>query len=678
MLAWMKKDSFLAWAITPAVLTVFVLWYQFGFSLGGMLEEWDVLYLIQNHPDFWNSFPGHTLSAEFAARPLQSLPHFLAHQISANSFLGFHMVLMAAVLMRVIGAASLGYFLFGNRAYAAAFGMLSFVFPADTQQFEFRTFHISVAVGMMVWAAACSVRAFRASSPLDRWSSLSAATVLACVAVMIYEPVATLYLIAPVLLFARDGFRSFFAMLRSKLALTAAWCTGPVVNAAYLYYAIAIFRSSYQVSASGGNLSKAFAHNFHYLIDSAAYRVFYDAWVSTWWILATQIVHFKFLTATAVALIVGLVWLSHRQQSHFPTSRCIRYVFAGLIVAAAGYIPFMASEAHMQITQRTFIAVAPGATLLVISVLAYLFQRIAIAGVIAAACVVFAGFVAQMYQFDHYTRDYTNVVRPYTAMLTDRTDQAKRVHLIFDRTGFGGHLNGMYESKVQYGAIVRLRTDIGRSFLCLGNPQSPYLPSADCSLKDGTWTVRRTAGTVDKFQASDVQVIEMGPDFDRSYQSRDKTWHDMGTFNELKSMFVIPAADSYRCTADSMWGYSGFCRGEGWTDGIFYHVLFKHQNWFAAIHPSANLLFSLTPARTDYTFRVNLFGGMDISMADTMRVAVNGHLVSLQKSGPVSYTTDVPAAAMRSGQNVITFDDVLPAGRDLGLPVVSVELTPKK
>ncbi|MGA7814438.1 MAG: hypothetical protein WCA53_16230, partial [Caballeronia sp.] len=450
--------------------------------------------MMQSHPSFWNSFPGQLMADKFAARPLQILPHFIARQISSDSFLGFHIVLMAGCVLRVIGGAWLGNFLFRNKAYAAAFGLLCFVYPADTQQFEFRTVHIMFSVGLMVFGSACTVSALTANTAAKRWAALVTSTICSCVAVLIYEPFITLYLIAPLALLSRDGFRSFIRLVIRRKAIVAASLIAPLANAAYLFYAIVLFKSSYQVSASGGSMTGAIVHNLHYLIDSDAYRVFYDAWVSTWWILTTQIVHYRFIVFTGIVLLLALLLLTKRASNAVPLSQTARYVLSGLILVVVGYLPFMVAESHMVINQRTFMSVAPGASLIVIAVIAQICRRSNATGIVFAAGFIFFGFVAQLYQFDKYTRDYTGIVLPYTSMLADQTDPAKQVHLVFDKTGLGGHLNGMYESKVRYAAIVRRNQNIGITELCMDESQTAQLPFSNCTLKDGNWVVRSSAG----------------------------------------------------------------------------------------------------------------------------------------------------------------------------------------
>ncbi|MEX3931240.1 hypothetical protein AB4Y32_05365 [Paraburkholderia phymatum] len=676
MTQWFSRKSFVAWGSLPALFTVFVIWYPFGLSLGAMLEEWDILYLIQKHPDFWNSFPGHLLSDKFAARPMQTLPHYIAHLISANSFEGFHLILMVAVLMRIMSAAAIGHYLFRNRAYAAAFGVMAFVFPADTQQFEFRTFHITVAVGMMVCSAACTIRAFEAPSAGNRWLSLVVGSVLACMAVMIYEPALTLYAIAPAVMLAREGFRPFFAQIRLNKPLSIAWIVAPLINAAYLFYAIVIYQSSYQVNASGQGMGHSVIHNLHYLIGSAAYRVFFDTWVSMFWILG-QIAHPGYIALISAACIIGMLLLTDTQTRAVSFALVARYWVTGLLLIVAAYLPYMVAETHMRITQRTFMAGAPGASLVLIAMIAWLFQRRPFVGTVAAAVFVMLGIVAQLYQFDKYTRDYVSVVRPYTSELADRIDLSKKVHLVFDRTGFGGHLNGIYSTKVQTSPTVRLRQNAGISVMCLDSQQlSSADPFAACTLSDGKWTVRDAGQPPTSYPAAETQVITMGPGFDNTYRSVGSAWRDQGSFKISRSMFKTDDPHAYHCEADSMWGYSGYCRGEGWTDGIFDHSRFVHQNWFSAYRTDPTLIFQLTPVARPYELRLDLFGLMDDSMTVTMHVTVNDSAVSMRKIGPLTYVGTVPTSSLETGQNVIAFDGALPPGRSLGLSLVGASLTP--
>ena len=232
------SDSFLIWGVVPALFLVAAIWYPFGFAAGGLLEEWDLLYLFDQHGVLWSAFPGQPTSELFAARPLSVLPFALARSIDARSFLGFHAVLMVACVVKVLGGASIGYFLFRNRVCAAALGMLFLVFPADTQQISLRTIHINLAIALMVAGTALALRGMCADRSSSRWAALLLAVLCCLVGAWIYEPALTLYTLLPLLLLARFGFKGVWWLLVRRRKYFATWLAGVLINAAYLYYAI--------------------------------------------------------------------------------------------------------------------------------------------------------------------------------------------------------------------------------------------------------------------------------------------------------------------------------------------------------------------------------------------------------------------------------------------------------
>jgi hypothetical protein len=662
------------WLVVSAILCIISIWYNFGLFLGAMIEEWDLLYLMKEHPPFWNSFPGQTLSELTVARPLLVLPFFFASYLFPNSFVGLHVILMLACALRITGSAFLGYYLFRNRLLATTLGLLSLVFPADTQQFEFRTLHINLAVGMMVFSAALVVWAFAAEPSLRRWGALISSVVLSCTAVLIYEPVFSLYAIAPLILFARKGLVGVFYFLRSRMGLVFVYLVGPAINISYLYYAILIVKSSYQVNTIQGSATNSIRRNLHYLIDSAVYRIFYDAWVSAWDILVNQTAHYGFLIVLAIALVGGFAALAHRSEIDVSRSYTFRCVGVGILLILAGYMPYTVAESHMMITQRTFMGSAFGSALVLVALIAWSCQRASIVGVISSAFIVFIGLVAQIYEFDRYSRDYAEIILPYTSMLADRADPSKKVHLVIDQTGFGGHLNGMYVTKVSYAPIVRGGLNNDPFILCMDGPPTPYLLFSSCNLADGEWTVRTTNDVVLKYPQDDVQVITLGPDFDSTYRSRSGLWNDHGSYSKADSIFVTPAPDSYHCIADGMWGYSGFCRGNGWSDGIFSHKSFRHEIYVAAVTSDPTLLFRLLPRKGNYLFRMTLFDELSAENTSRLKMEFNGQPVRLIAATKLVLEAEVPAKTLKDGLNEIRFQNVTPVGTTTGLAVSRFDL----
>lgn len=669
---------FWIWSGLVGALSVLLLWYQFGFSLGGMIEEYDLLRAIARHPNFWNSFPGNPMSESFAARPFQITPFYIAHAIDSQSFLGFHILLIAACFLKVIAGASIGYFLFRNRMYAAAMGMLFLMFPADTQQMSFRTINISVAIAFMVCGVALAIRGVVAATPKKRWASIAGSVFCSVIAVLIYEPMLFLYSLPPLLLFARYGFWSSTKVLLNRRKYIVAWLIGPLVNVAYLYYAIAFYKSAYQIGVTQGGTVASILRNSHYLVESGAYRVFYESWVFSWQTLLYGTAHYRFLILAAVAIVVTLALLARIPSAPMRAERLYRYIFVGLVASAVAYMPFMVSEAHMVITQRTFMAVALGASFIFVSVIARIFYRSAALGCTVLSGFIFLGLIGQLYQFDQYTRMYTGTVRPYMSLVADQTDATKKVHLIFDSSGLGGHMGGMFYSKVQNGPAVRRGDSSSVYILCMDEKLSQFKVFSNCKLSEGEWTITGYGNVSQQISASDVQVIKVSDDFNDTYRSSSVTWHDLGSFSQEKSIFfpLHRAPESYVCVADSDWGYSRFCRGSGWADGMLNHGYFTHDNFFIAMSPDASFLFSLTAAHTDYVLQIETLAGINPDILSGLKLLVNGHPVEFQVEADRFIKARVTQDYVLSGRNQILLRHALAPGKEIGLYVKRVDFAP--
>lgn len=90
----------LAVVVLP-LLTVAVLWIPFGFSLGGLVEEWGFLELFARKGVFYiindATLPGQR------TRPLHVLPQALAYTLDSDLFFYWHII--QAITLTVKGAA---------------------------------------------------------------------------------------------------------------------------------------------------------------------------------------------------------------------------------------------------------------------------------------------------------------------------------------------------------------------------------------------------------------------------------------------------------------------------------------------------------------------------------------------------------------------------------------------
>src|SRR5262249_802204 len=104
--------------LLPA-MTVVALWFPFGFSLGGFIEEWDVLFLFAQYGVFYIADAASPLALQ-QARPLTVLPQAVAYTLDPNSFLYWHIVQAGSLIVKGASAGMLGVYLTRNLALAAS------------------------------------------------------------------------------------------------------------------------------------------------------------------------------------------------------------------------------------------------------------------------------------------------------------------------------------------------------------------------------------------------------------------------------------------------------------------------------------------------------------------------------------------------------------------------------
>jgi hypothetical protein len=673
---------FLIWAGVPSLVAIAIIWFPFGLTMGGLIEEWDMLRLFDKHGPQWNAFPGQPLSELFAARPLAPLPFLVARLIDDTSFLGFHVVLMAACVLKVLAGASIGYTMFRNRTLALAMGLLLLVYPADTQQIALRNIHINLAVALMACACALALRGLFAERRRSRALSMGSSIVLGMLGALIYEPAFTLYALTPLMLFARQGLLGAVRLVARRRLEAACWFAGAAASTAYLYYVLRVVRVQYQAALSGGEKTGvlgSIAANSNRLLDSGAARTFVEGWTSAWNIATELTVHW------AYPVLVGLAVLGVMRSAAFDlrvfrvgSIRPVRYVAAGALAATAGYLPYLVSVSHLEITQRTFLAVAPGAALIATTIIAVIARITRVNATLIAAAPITLGIIAQAYQHDRYARAYSDYIRPYLEYVAARSDSTKRVHLVQDTSGVGAFLNGIYFTKLRDGLPVIRRAADDTYILCMDQPLSAMSFFSNCRLEGDRWIVTSYHGSPLSFRSVETEVIQVGPEFASSPEPLASYWRHLGTFEDADSLFKPEGGQAhfYDCTAESMWGYSGFCAGRGWSDGAVVRDGLTTRSRFWAISPEASLIFRLRPVSTPYALRIQFSAAPPAAIANRWSIALNGAVLDRQWLTPRLLEASVPASLLRNGLNELQFHDAIAAGAGKGLAIERAVLAP--
>jgi len=351
-----------------------------------------------------------------------------------------------------------------------------------------------------------------------------------------------------------------------------------------------------------------------------------------------------------------------------------RSVLVGLIATAAGYVPYLVSISHVEVTQRTFLSVAPGAALFVVGMLGLLAKATRVPVVLLALVPITLGTTAQAFQHDRYARAYIDYIRPYLDLAASRADTSKRVHLIQDTSGVATYLNGAYFTKLRDGLPLMLRSPNDVFVLCREQPFSSIAFFAHCTREGDLWSVSTLNGPTFTYPAAETDVISIGTEV-LSDVGPSGHWRHLGRFKSTDSLFEPQAepGNTYDCVADSMWGYAGFCPGIGWSDGVPVRSGPSTRAHFRSVAPEATLVFHLNPDPMAYTLRV-AFATTPQLMTSLL---VNGRAVELRWTAPLLLEAHVPADTLHKGLNEIRFLDVLPQGAAVGIAVERVVLAPE-
>jgi len=126
-----------------------------------------------------------------------------------------------------------------------------------------------------------------------------------------------------------------------------------------------------------------------------------------------------------------------------------------------------------------------------------------------------------------------------------------------------------------------------------------------------------------------------------------------------------------------MWGYSRFCAGEGWSDGLAYRAGRRMLSKFDAVEPDPTLFFRLLPVEGPYVLRLLLAQPVPNAIADRWALEVNQSKVPMRAINATLYEGEVPAAFLKRGSNFIKFSEALSEHPPGALSVRRISLAPK-
>jgi hypothetical protein len=683
--------TFLAIVVLPS-LTVAALWIPFGFSLGGLIEEWDALFLFAQHGVFYIADSASPLQAH-KARPLTVLSQAIAYTLDPNSFFYWHIIQAASLVVKAACAGMIGIYLTGNRALAASLALLTLLYPADTMQLNFRSLHINCAVALALVASVAIIFAAKiaARGPRIIVGAVASATLVA--ALLMYEAVVGLAALPHLVIFAREG-KGAIRVIRERLDVFIIWVCA---IAGWLVFFIWSIRTGAQLQRallSDADLN-SLVERLGALVSSGLYRAFYECWIELLRVIL-DLNYFVYPTCFTIIVVIALVWLSTElpeRATSIDKRLGTRIIVVGLVAFIFAYAPYVSDAAHLLITQRTFLAAAIGAALVLLGcvvLLSTVFDRrvvAAMSGVLIGGC-----FVVQLYQFDKYNRIYASITRPILSavipFISASIDGPYAV--LFDDYGY---LSGLWDlgTRLQV-ALGYVLPGIRAShvFICetrsgrlLPRGPGPTTQRGYCKRtedgivmagSDGTPALLKDAA-VATLGADGVVLVEK-PKVNLSetvLPSRALQLFAPSKWRPADSMFGRARADRYECRFESMWGYALPCRTFGFYDALPYRTaLGSSYAWIG--ETNAGLIFDIEPSQGSYQLVVKL---LDIaSPPRVMEVNLNGTKLATKWQDPLRIEAVLSGDLLRRANNVLELSTQLDDKLGLSFAIKSISIMP--
>jgi hypothetical protein len=705
--------------LLPTAVLLIALWLPFGFSMMGLIEEWDLLGLFTiNGPFLTVHFGGPLL--QHILRPLVPLSFGTAYLLDRDSFHGWHLMMMAALLVKGAAMTHLVGHATNSYKYGVMAAVLLLIYPADTMQLSFRSLSINWSSAYSLLGAAFLYSSFDVVSRSRRYLCGSVGFLLFLAACLIYEVAATAVILPLAFLLIERGIRAGFHQFYSDAGLAVLCLLAPFAYAAYAFSA-ATWVPTYQAALlpSAGNIFFVLAGALPKLFSVGAVRALFGGWIDAIRILATEYSSYGYLLAAAILIAAlsssfAFVPKAPAQLSAADADRAkaqsLRLIAVGFLVMLLGYAPFLVSAAHLAVTQRTFIAATPGAVLVWIGALTLLARFIRLE--IAFSVMAVLGFSGQLFQFHHYVNisdRQRSILREIaekfdgnlgnrTLVLVDGTNSAGSTWiflgdgLVYTLSYLYGHWVGPIEICHQ-GAMEWQRVDgLGRQGTCIEDETSwtfRHPPPVS-----GPGYVAPSALPDRKLNKSDVIVVSVGPhgaqgDVPPSpYRSSLENGSDAIARRYRGILKTAPwslssgmfrdqiVEDHYKWSFGNYWNMDIPTRGSGWRETEWLVKPWRQSAFAWKTSEDSYLYFDFIPKDARYHFTARFDD--DMGLLKKLRVQLNGRDLSLHWLSEKEVEAEIPSHVLRAGENSLNIQaPTNPNYFGLSVRLMSVEIQEK-
>ena len=677
-----KYDDRWFWvsAILCTAVTVAVIWAPFGFAMGGLIEEWDLLGLATRGTNLSWISPSGAL-AMHSTRPLTAFATALAHFLSPNSFVAWHLLTMIELMVKGAATAYLMRRAIRSDLLAVLGGVIVIVFPADTMTIAFRGLNINFAI--MLILAGASLNIADLTSERSRYLLSVLGAVLALAAFLIYEAAVSMIILPVMVVFIRSGIKDTLQNLRARAGSHAIWLVSAATYIAYFVIITRYIPQSYQASISPSSAdAPATVLSALKAVFTIAYpRMLWDGWRDG---VSMLLVELSLRTAVpllfGVATVIWLIAWRCRAASDARSGPLIRALTAGLIIMIAGYAPFALLPSHQAISQRTFLWAAIGASFFTVGVLGFLVwsQRL-VTAYLAFLAFMLPSLAFMLVQHDHYVELSNNSRRALRGILA-QVDPAK-TNVVIDETNRIGQTWNLQDGTMQL-AITYLRDTPQQNYLfqvCRATGMEwehsfPLARHGKCRRESADWRfvapipvsgpgVSTAISPDDLVLPNDkvhiITVDSVPPTIETTIShdpttpvSRERITNILAIKppSQLWRWLKSHHGDFLRWSFGDWWSLDKPIPGTGWREARWGYRSGSHTSSAWANSDEAVIDFEFHPVKPSYPFRIRFSNFINRNIPNQFEVFINERKIDLTASDGI-YSGVIPPSVLRDGMN---------------------------
>jgi len=694
----MKWNAYVGIIVAP-VLTILFIWLPFGFEMNGLFEEWIILDLFRTHGLFFFATHSSPLPDQ-SLRPLTILPHAIAYWMNPNSFFWWHVLMIFGLALKGCSLAFIGSKLTNSLFWGMFLGVMSIIYPADTMQICFRSIHINIALGLLLFAAALTMIANDQENIRLKvvFCSLSAFFFLS--SVLMYEAGVFLFIIPALLTYiASDNWKN---VIKSPIPLLC-WA---IVSFFYIAYACFIFfiiklPTYHEGLAQDSSKLALFFRGVPKLLTVTLPRAVFGGWNDGINIALTE-----FNCPIYILIIIGLMCAilliarkikissTNTTKETIPDSISKRLIFSGVILILAGYLPYLISPAFWATSQRTYLFATPGASLVVLGVVMQIRHRSFLFAGMLVVTIMIAGFSAQLFQFHYYLL----------------ISNSQKVLLKTIVENFDGVLDGkslvIFDESSQFNSFWTLRDNLHQALGYFYD--KPIKPIQICTFPYMQWK------NIDGYSTGTCEIVDESLVFRKSLNSspdvvpiiskpdliipqknaiilniqKDGTMEtktSLGNYrNKLEKGYspqtqrykkllmdgsaVLPLAkfqlfagreptDYFRWDFGKWWSLEPQFRGNGWGN-IFWKSIFNRTVVWKN-QTDANLLFEFKPESCNYKIKGSVYQFYNDEIKQSVTIHVNNTKVEFEFNKDGNFEGRIRSDAFVDGVNTIKFTSII-------------------